>query len=96
MAKCCKLMAGSSHNTSLYKTYPTKKPSVKQGCNSLNNLAILESDIPGCGELIKPSDTELKAIVVLQIGPKKAKFYKQMTLNTKMYRIIQSYWDRRL
>lgn len=41
---------------------------------ALNNPDILKECIPGCEELIKHSDTELEAKVVLKIGPVKAKF----------------------
>lgn len=40
----------------------------------LNDLETLKECIPGCEELIKHSDTELEAKVVLKIGPVKAKF----------------------
>lgn len=36
--------------------------------------AILQRCIPGCEELIKHSDTELEAKVVLKVGPVKARF----------------------
>ena len=39
---------------------------------ALNNPEILKQCIPGCEELIKTSDTELEAKVVLKIGPVKA------------------------
>jgi carbon monoxide dehydrogenase subunit G len=41
---------------------------------ALNDPEILKQCIPGCEELIKHSDTELEAKVVLKIGPVKAKF----------------------
>ena len=41
---------------------------------ALNDPAVLQQCIPGCEELIKHSDTELEALVVLKIGPVKAKF----------------------
>jgi len=40
----------------------------------LNNPEVLKQCIPGCEELVKHSDTELEAKVVLKIGPVKAKF----------------------
>lgn len=40
----------------------------------LNDPEILKQCIPGCEELVKHSDTELEAKVVLKIGPVKAKF----------------------
>ncbi|MBD3679629.1 MAG: carbon monoxide dehydrogenase subunit G [Rhodobacteraceae bacterium] len=41
---------------------------------ALNDPEILKRCIPGCEELIKHSDEELEAKVVLKIGPVKAKF----------------------
>ena len=49
---------------------------------SLNDVTILKACIPGCEELVKHSDTELEARVVLKIGPVKAKFSGQVTLDT--------------
>ncbi len=40
----------------------------------LNDPDVLKQCIPSCEELIKHSDTELEAKVVLKIGPVKAKF----------------------
>ncbi|MEM8650555.1 MAG: carbon monoxide dehydrogenase subunit G [Pseudomonadota bacterium] len=40
----------------------------------LNDPDILKECIPGCEEIIKHSDTELEAKVVLKVGPVKAKF----------------------
>ena len=48
---------------------------------ALNNPEILKECIPGCEELIKHSDTELEAKVVLKIGPVKAKFTGNVTLS---------------
>ena len=48
----------------------------------LNDVATLHACIPGCKELVKHSDTELEALVVLKIGPVKAKFSGQVTLDT--------------
>ncbi len=48
---------------------------------ALNDPEILKECIPGCEELIKHSDTELEAKVVLKIGPVKAKFSGNVTLN---------------
>ena len=48
---------------------------------ALNNPEILKQCIPGCEELIKKSDTELEAKVVLKIGPVKAKFKGNVTLS---------------
>ncbi len=41
---------------------------------ALNDPAILQQCIPGCETLTQHSDTELEALVVLKIGPVKAKF----------------------
>ena len=49
---------------------------------SLNDLHILQTCIPGCEELIKHSETELEAKVVLKIGPVKARFSGVVELNT--------------
>ena len=48
---------------------------------SLNDPEILQECIPGCEELIKHSDTELEAKVVVKIGPVKAKFSGNVTLD---------------
>lgn len=47
----------------------------------LNNPEVLKECIPGCEELVKHSDTELEAKVVLKIGPVKAKFGGNVTLD---------------
>ena len=43
---------------------------------------MLKQCIPGCEELIKHSDTELEAKVVLKVGPVKAKFSGTVQLDT--------------
>lgn len=48
---------------------------------ALNDPEILQQCIPGCEELTKLSDTELEAKVVLKIGPVKAKFSGNVTLD---------------
>jgi hypothetical protein len=48
---------------------------------ALNDPEILKACIPGCEELIKHSDTELEAKVVLKVGPVKAKFTGNVTLD---------------
>ncbi|MEM6942005.1 MAG: carbon monoxide dehydrogenase subunit G [Pseudomonadota bacterium] len=48
---------------------------------ALNDAEVLQACIPGCEELIKTSDTELEARVVLKIGPVKAKFKGKVTLD---------------
>ena len=47
---------------------------------ALNDAEILKACIPGCQELEKVSDTEMTAQVVLKIGPVKAKFGGEVTL----------------
>ena len=49
---------------------------------ALNDPAVLQQCIPGCEELMKHSDTELEALVVLKIGPVKAKFSGNVQLDT--------------
>ncbi|WP_425093339.1 CoxG family protein [Tropicimonas sp. S265A] len=49
---------------------------------ALNDPDVLRDCIPGCEELTKHSDTELEAKVVLKIGPVKAKFGGNVTLDT--------------
>lgn len=49
---------------------------------ALNNPDVLQQCIPGCEELIKHSDTELEAKVVLKVGPVKARFSGNVELNT--------------
>ena len=48
---------------------------------ALNDPEILKQCIPGCEELDKKSDTELSALIVLRIGPVKAKFSGDVTLD---------------
>ena len=47
---------------------------------ALNDAEILKACVPGCQELEKVSDTEMTAKVVLKIGPVKAKFGGEVTL----------------
>ncbi len=49
---------------------------------ALNDPEVLKQCIPGCEELIKHSDTELEAKVVLKVGPVKAKFSGDVELDT--------------
>lgn len=49
---------------------------------ALNDPEILKQSIPGCEELVKTSDTELEAKVVLKVGPVKARFAGDVTLDT--------------
>ena len=48
---------------------------------ALNDPEVLKRCIPGCEELIKHSDTDLEAKVVLKIGPVKARFGGKVTLD---------------
>jgi carbon monoxide dehydrogenase subunit G len=48
---------------------------------ALNDPDMLKACIPGCQSLEKKSDTELAATVVLKIGPIKATFAGEVTLN---------------
>jgi carbon monoxide dehydrogenase subunit G len=49
---------------------------------ALNDPEILQQCIPGCEELIKHSDTELEAKVLLKVGPVKARFGGNVELDT--------------
>lgn len=48
---------------------------------ALQDTAILSRCIPGCEELLRHSDTDLEAKVVLKVGPVKARFSGKVTLN---------------
>ncbi len=48
---------------------------------ALNDPEVLQRCIPGCEELIQTSDTDLEAKVVLKVGPVKARFGGQVTLD---------------
>ncbi|MGZ2255920.1 CoxG family protein [Roseobacter sp. A03A-229] len=49
---------------------------------ALNDPDVLQQCIPGCEELIKHSETELEAKVVLKVGPVKARFSGDVQLDT--------------
>jgi uncharacterized protein len=49
---------------------------------ALNDPEILKECIPGCEELIRHSDSELEAKVVLKVGPVKARFSGNVHLDT--------------
>lgn len=49
--------------------------------DALNDPDILKQCIPGCQELIQHSATELEAVVTLKIGPLKANFKGNVTLD---------------
>lgn len=48
---------------------------------ALNDPEILQQCIPGCEELVKHSDSELEAKVVLKVGPVKARFSGNVELD---------------
>lgn len=48
---------------------------------ALNDLETLQASIPGCEDLIRHSETDLEAKVVLKIGPVKARFGGKVTLD---------------
>ena len=48
---------------------------------ALNDPKVLKQCIPGCEELIQHSDTDLEAKVVLKVGPVKARFGGEVTLD---------------
>lgn len=48
---------------------------------ALNDPEVLKKCIPGCEELVQLSDTELEAKVVLKVGPVKARFGGEVTLD---------------
>ena len=51
---------------------------------ALNDPDILKASIPGCEELIKHSDTELEATVVVKFGPVKASFGSNVELDPSL------------
>ncbi len=48
---------------------------------ALNDADILRASIPGCEDLVKHSETDLEAKVVLKVGPVKARFSGKVTLD---------------
>lgn len=48
---------------------------------ALNDTDMLKAAIPGCEELLRHSDTDLEAKVVLKIGPIKARFGGKVVLD---------------
>ena len=54
--------------------------SVQKVWEALNDPDVLKDCIPGCESLEKKSDTDLAAIVLLKIGPIKARFIGGVTL----------------
>lgn len=59
-------------------TIPAPRAAVYE---ALNNLAVLKACIPGCESLERESDSKLVAKVTLKIGPVKAKFNGNVTLD---------------
>lgn len=57
---------------------PVDKGAVFQ---ALNDPEILKVSIPGCEDLVKHSDTELEATVVVKFGPVKASFGSKVELD---------------
>ncbi|MGI9356477.1 MAG: SRPBCC family protein [Rhizobiaceae bacterium] len=56
-------------------------PADRQGVwEALNDPDVLRECIPGCKELEKSSDTEVSATVVAKVGPVKATFKGEVTL----------------
>jgi len=49
---------------------------------ALNDPEVLKACIPGCEDLIRHSDTDLEARVVLKVGPVKARFSGTVHLDT--------------
>lgn len=49
---------------------------------ALNDTEILKASIPGCEEIVRHSDTELEATVVVKFGPVKASFKSDVTLDS--------------
>ncbi len=49
--------------------------------DALNDADALKGSIPGCKEVLKKSDTEFSAKVVLAVGPVKASFAGEVTLS---------------
>lgn len=48
---------------------------------ALNDPDILQASIPGCESLVKHSDTEMEATVVVKFGPVKASFKSDVVLD---------------
>lgn len=48
---------------------------------ALNDPEILKASIPGCQELVKHSDTQMTATIVVKFGPVKASFESDVTLD---------------
>jgi hypothetical protein len=49
--------------------------------NGLNDAEILKASIPGCERLDKTSDTEMKAVAAVKLGPISARFNGAVTLS---------------
>ena len=61
-------------------TIPASRAKVYE---ALNDVDILKACIPGCEEITRNSETELTARVSLKIGPVKARFNGQVTLDAE-------------
>jgi carbon monoxide dehydrogenase subunit G len=48
---------------------------------ALNDPAVLQACIPGCQELVKSSDTQMRATALIKVGPVTAKFQGAVTLS---------------
>ncbi|MSU90161.1 carbon monoxide dehydrogenase [Rhodobacteraceae bacterium 2CG4] len=48
---------------------------------ALNDTEVLKASIPGCEELVRTSEDELEAKVTLKVGPVKARFKGNVTLD---------------
>jgi len=48
---------------------------------ALNDPEILQQAIPGCEDLVKTSDTEFTATIIIKVGPVKAKFSGAVALS---------------
>jgi hypothetical protein len=60
------------------ETIPARRVEV---WTALNDPAVLKQCIPGCEQIVKRSDTEMDAKVVVKIGPVKARFSGTVTLS---------------
>lgn len=49
--------------------------------NGLNDAAVLKASIPGCESLEKTSDTQMKAVAAVKLGPISARFNGAVTLS---------------
>jgi carbon monoxide dehydrogenase subunit G len=59
----------------------TIKADIQTVWKALNDVDVLKQCIPGCESLEQKSDKEMSAVVVLKVGPVKAKFSGEVTLS---------------